>query len=159
MRIEAMAEKPMTEIGGAGRMDGKIHHLPVRVYYAETDAGGVVHHASYFLFAERARTEMLRLIGCDLGRMRAEGLLFLAVKSCTSDFLRTGRLDDLLDVRTFLTSVNGASVDLVQTIWRGDEELVRLQIRLVSVGDTGRALRLPAVLRADLQQLVMKVGD
>ena len=81
---------------GEGFGDG-VHHHPLRVYYEDTDAGGVVYYANYLKFAERARTEMLRDLGIDHSElMDNEGVAF-AVRHCTMDFLAPARLDDVLD--------------------------------------------------------------
>ena len=71
-------------------MDGKTHRFPLRVYYADTDAGGIVYHSTYLDFAERARTEMMRLCGLDYVRLQqVDGLLF-AVRSCAIDYRPSG---------------------------------------------------------------------
>ncbi|OIQ94314.1 acyl-CoA thioester hydrolase YbgC [mine drainage metagenome] len=139
----------MTEL--SGRWDGVAHLLPLRVYYADTDAGGVVYHATYLAFAERARTEMTRLMGLDQVRLRAEKGLLFAVRSCEIDFLRPARLDDPLTVRSALTHLGGASMHVLQTISRGEEELVRLVVRLVCMTETAKAARIPDDLRARFQ--------
>jgi len=135
----------MTEMSGVWQ--DRQHVLPMRVYYAETDAGGVVYHASYLNFAERARTEMTRLIGLDQVRLRDEKDLLFAVRSCEIDFLRPARLDDLLTVRSKLVHLGGASMHVVQSILRGDEELVTLLVRLVCMTGSAKAARIPQDLR------------
>src|SRR5262249_19258454 len=93
------------------------HHVfPVRVYYEDTDAAGIVYYANYLKFAERARTEMLRAHGFEHGGIGA-GLAF-AVRSCAVDYLRPARLDDALEVRTRITRVGGASLEADQDICR-----------------------------------------
>ena len=86
-----------------GLIEGRVHRLPLRVYYEDTDAGGIVYHAGYLRFAERARTEMLRCLGCDHATLRALGLIF-AVRRCMADFLAPARLDDRLVVETRLAA-------------------------------------------------------
>ncbi len=126
---------------GSGRLDGKGHYFPVRVYYEDTDAGGIVYHTAYLRFAERARTELLRQLGFG-GRCIA-----FAVVDCAVRYHRPARLDDALEVRTRPLGVGGATISLDQGIWRADELLAAIRVRVASLGETGRPKRLPARLR------------
>jgi len=124
------------------------HLHPVRVYYEDTDAGGIVYHSCYLNFAERARTEMVRELGISQQSLLQEGTAF-AVRRALVDFLRPARLDDLLTVETELRSIGGASLDLDQIIRRNDDgtELVRIEVRLGYITLSGRPTRLPAAMR------------
>lgn len=136
-----------------GRENGRVHHFAVRVYYEDTDAGGLVYHANYLQFAERARTEMLRDSGFAQSRLRAElGILFV-LRSCVADFLAPARLDDQLIVASRLTAVSGASMELQQIVLRDGLELVRLRVKLACISTSGNAVRLPALIRSTLAQL------
>lgn len=90
-------------------------HLSVRVYYEDTDAGGVVYHANYLRFMERARTEWLRSLGYEQDALRNEGVIF-TVRSAALEFIRPARFNDLLDVSVQIKQLRGASVDIYQTI-------------------------------------------
>ena len=132
------------------------HVFPVRVYYEDTDAAGIVYYVNYLKFAERARTEMLRLLGRGQQQMmEREGVAF-AVKSCRIEYFRPARLDDALEVRTGLVEVGGASLKLRQRVLRdrgdgrGSDLLADILIRLAVVDRTGKPTRLPADLRAAL---------
>jgi len=126
------------------------HVFPVRVYYEDTDAAGIVYYVNYLKFAERARTEMLRLLGRGQQDMlEREGVAF-AVKSCRIEYFRPARLDDALLVRTGLVEVGGASLKVRQRILRGGELLADTLIRLAVMDRAGRPARLPADLRAAL---------
>lgn len=122
------------------------HRLAVRVYYEDTDAVGVVYHANYLRFAERARTEMLRCLGLDHSTLSAHLGLFFTVRRCVVDYLGPARLDDRLEVRTSLARLGGASLDLEQRIVRDDRLLVRMDVRLALISSALRAVRLPRVL-------------
>ena len=150
----AMAETLPDHAGTAGHMEGSVHVMPVRVYFADTDAGGVVYHASYLTFAERARTEMLRLCGYNHEQlMGSDGLVF-AVRHCEIDFLKPAHLDNLLTLRSEVVDVGGSSLSIAQTISRGAAELARLLIQLVFIRlDDGRPVRLTAQVRAALKPL------
>lgn len=123
------------------------HVFPIRVYYEDTDAGGIVYYANYLKFAERARTEMLREGGLDQSRILAEQGLMFAVRRCATDYLRPARLDDLLTVSTRLIEARGARVDLEQRVHKaGDEnhDLAILAVQLACLDRRGRAVRWPA---------------
>ncbi len=149
----------MTDDRLAGWLDGKTHRYPLRVYYAETDAGTIVHHAAYLVFAERGRTEMMRRLGIDHLQLKTEQGLVFAVRSCEIDCLRSARLDDTLEVRSTLIHLGGASFHVAQSIWRDDEELVRLAVRLVCMHLSGGAKRLPTGVRGILQEYLSQEAD
>lgn len=128
-----------------------VHRFPVRVYYEDTDAGGIVFYANYLRFAERARTELLRDMGGEsAAEARGKGVSF-AVRRCEVDYLRPARLDDLLQVETRLLDPGGATLDAEQTVRRDGDMLVRMVIRLACMGPRGRPTRLPTALRAALE--------
>lgn len=127
--------------------------FPVRVYYEDTDAAGLVYYANYLKFAERARTEMLRRLGVEQERLRADTGLVFVVRRCAADYLLPARLDDDLVVVTRLKALGGASLDLDQDVRRGDALLVRLVFQIACLGQNGRPQRLPPVLRAALGSL------
>ena len=139
-----------------GWMDGRTHVYPVRVYYEDTDAGGIVYHANYLRFCERARNEMMRCLGHPHAAMvRDDGVAF-AVRRCEIDFLRSARLDDALEVATEIIDIGAATVDARQIVRRpepaGDGpgqgvELARLTLRLACINRMGRPARLPSALR------------
>ena len=134
----------------SGIIEGKSHFLPIRVYYEDTDAGGIVYHAAYLRFAERARSEFLRVIGWEHERMLRETGLGWVVRRAEIDFKAPARLDDALTVATWLAAMSGASMRAVQSVRRGVAELVRLHLQLVLLTPSGRPGRIPATLRATL---------
>lgn len=123
------------------------HVLPLRVYYEDTDTTGVVYYANYLKFAERGRTEFLRALDLDHGRLLADDDVHFVVRSCLADYQRPARLDDRLEVRTRLAELRRASMRMEQDVTRAGEHLVRLDVRLACVGRDGRPVRLPARLR------------
>ncbi len=129
------------------------HRFAVRVYYEDTDFSGVVYHANYLRYLERARTEWLRDLGVDqpallAGRDGRPPAAF-AVRHMTLDFRAAARMDDLLDVESAASEIGGASVTLRQCIRRGDALLVAAEVRVALVSG-GRPARLPADLVARL---------
>jgi acyl-CoA thioester hydrolase len=125
----------------------KPHQLSIRVYYQDTDAGGVVYHARYLNFAERGRTEMLRAAGFDQTRLREEQGVIFAVVSMNIDFRAPARLDDLLDVKSAVVKLGGASMEIQQDICREDKLLATLKVTLVCIDKSFKAVRLPKEVR------------
>jgi len=140
-----------------GSLVNGVHHLFTRVYYEDTDAAGIVYHANYLKFAERARTEMLRALGVEQGRLRRETGRAFAVKSCVVEYSRPALLDDELVVESRLVALGGASLEVDQRVKRGAAELARLAVRVACLGRDGRPARLPPALRAALKELLPKV--
>jgi acyl-CoA thioester hydrolase len=131
--------------------DGQRHVLPVRVYFEDTDAGGVVYHASFVRYAERGRTDFLRLLGTDARRLidgsdSTEPAAFV-VRRMTFDFARPGRMDDLLEVETRVKELGGASVTLEQTVSRDGVRLVTADVVVVLISISGKPLRLSTAVR------------
>jgi acyl-CoA thioester hydrolase len=124
------------------------HEIALRVYYEDTDAAGIVYHSNYLKFAERGRTEFLRAQGYDHPRLAAEHGVVFAVACCDVAFLRPARLDDLLMVRTVVTGVGGARLEMTQDVMREATVCARLAVTLaVLQGRTLRPMRLPPVLQ------------
>lgn len=125
-----------------------IFSLPVRVYYQDTDAGGVMYHANYINFMERARTEWLRTFGySNAGMMKELGVMFV-VRSLKLDYLRPALLDDLLQVSAQIKEIGRSRVTLTQTIVRGEELLTEGEVHLVCVDvKTFKPVSVPEVLR------------
>lgn len=134
------------------------HRWQVRVYYEDTDAAGIVYHANYLRFAERARTEWLRSLGLDHTTLLRERGVRFAVRRCCVDYLCPARLDDLLTVETRTAAAEGARLRLRQDIRREDELLVGLDIVLVALDGSLRPTRidraLPAAALAGLRGVV-----
>jgi acyl-CoA thioester hydrolase len=144
-----------------GFLDGVVHRLPVRVYYEDTDATGIVFHVNFLRFAERGRTEMLRALGSGHSDLsRAEGVAF-AVRKCEIDFRWPARLDDLLEVETRIVDIGGASIVFEQTIFKAEDmaattdrrPLVRILLTVFCINPQGRPVRLPRPVRLALDNL------
>ena len=147
------AESPLSTAPARGVIDGDVHRYPLRVYYEDTDAGGIVYYANYLKFAERARTEMMHLLEAGYAEGVTSGEIAFAVRRCEVDYLAPARLDDILEVRTTLSQTRGASINGHQVVTRGDEELTRLEVKLVCLNRDGRPARIPDELRNSLQSL------
>lgn len=125
--------------------------FPIRVYWEDTDAGGVVYHANYLNFLERARTEWLRSLGHGQQGLRDREDLVLVIRDMAIDFHKPARLDDLLQASVVPGELRAASLRVAQAITRGDELLVEARVRIACLtATTFRPRPLPEWLAADL---------
>lgn len=130
----------------SGRLTNGGHVLAVRVYYEDTDFTGVVYHAAYLRFAERGRSDFLRLLGirhAELDAGRDGERLAFAVRHMELDFHAPARIDDLLEVETRLVEARGARLVLDQTVRRGVTRLFRARVTIAVISADGRPRRLP----------------
>ncbi len=128
---------------------------PIRVYYEDTDAGGVVYYANYLRFLERARTEWLRHLGYEQDAlMRDPGILF-AVRRVELDYLRPARFNEALEVVSEVTRIGGASIDFAQQVLRTTDAAVlcRGTVRVACIAaEDMRPARIPDDMKRRLQQ-------
>lgn len=136
-----------------------VHTIDYRVYYEDTDAGGVVFYANYLKFAERGRTELLRTIGVENRAMYEDSGILFVVRRLQADYLKPGRLDDVFTVKTAIKAVNNASIDMKQSIFRHDSVLFNMDITLVCINDSGKPVRVPETLRAGLAPYIGQGGE
>jgi acyl-CoA thioester hydrolase len=139
-----------------GEMIGVVHHFPLRVFYEDTDAAGLVYYANYLKFVERARTEMMRLLGVTHSTMKQQTGLVFVVRRCAVDYGRPARLDDELVVKTRMLALGGASIELEQIVTLQGATLVSAILRLACINAEGRAARLPGSIRDVLAPLMHK---
>lgn len=131
-------------------LPGAVHRYQLRVFYEDTDAAGIVYYANYLKFIERARTEMMREAGVSHTQLMARRGVAFIVRRCNADFRAPARLDDLLEIRTRITDIGGASIEAEQVVWHGQDALVRCEIKLGCIDRGGRPVRLPEDVRAAL---------
>lgn len=124
-----------------------IHEFPVRVYYEDTDMGGIVYHANYLRFIERARSDWVRGIGVDQNAMREAGLIY-AVRRIEADYLAPAKFDEELLVATRMHKVTPARMTLKQEVSRAGQPLFRAEVTIVCITTGGKPARLPAEIRA-----------
>ncbi len=125
----------------------KIFTWPVRVYFQDTDAGGVVYHASYVNFMERARTEWLRTHGYSNADLMKEFGVMFVVRTMKLDYLRPALLDDMLSVTAQVVEIGRSRLTLLQSVRREDELLTTGEVHLVCVSrETFKPVRVPEAL-------------
>ena len=115
----------------------------LKVYYEDTDSGGVVYYANYLKFLERARTEALFSIGYSNQKIKDQFNSLIIVKSCNIEFKKTAYLEDELNIRSFVKSISKTSFFMNQIVTRDDNEIVNAQIHLVFVNNDGKPTKIP----------------
>lgn len=125
----------------------------IRVYYEDTDTGGIVYYANYLKYVERARSEVLRQLGINQTDLMATHQIGFAVRSCQIEFLKPARLDDLLTIETKLEEIGHASLAMQQTVYCAKEKLVTLAVKLAVVGAGMKPAKLPEPVRQALAGL------
>jgi acyl-CoA thioester hydrolase len=140
----------------SGHFADGTHVLPLRIYYEDTDAAGIVYYANWLRFLERGRTELLRLLGQEHSALRAERDVNWVVRRCTIDYLRPARLDETIEIVTRCGELRGASLDMIQEARRQEETLVHAELVVACMNATGRPVRLPVHVRSALAQVSAK---
>lgn len=136
-----------------------IHALPVRVYYEDTDAAGIVYYANYLRFLERARTELLRALGHEQSALATRRIAF-AVHSLSAEYRSPAKLDDLLTVETTVAALGRAQVTFVQRIVRGDETLLEAEIRVACIDPVrGKPTAMPSAIHRQLTSLLTPLAQ
>ena len=115
----------------------------IKVYYEDTDSGGVVYYANYLKFLERARTEALFSIGYSNKKIKEKFNSLIIVKSCNIDYKKSANLEDELKIRSFVKSITKTSFFMNQIISRDEEIIVEAQIHLVFVNENGKPVKIP----------------
>ena len=130
-------------IAPTGQFDRGVHAFPVRVYFEDTDLTGIVYHANYLRFMERARTEMLRALGIEQQAMLTSGDGYYSVYDLSITYVAPARLDDVLTVRSWVAQVRAAATIIGQDIWRDGRQLTRGRVTAAWLCMNGRPQRQP----------------
>ena len=133
----------MMENPEVGSVINCTHIFPLRVYFEDTDSGGIVYYANYLKYAERARTELLRCMGYPHTNMMADCSLALVVRRCEVDYFKPAYMDDVLKVHSGNVEIKAASLLIEQTITRKPDEIANILVSLACIGENGKPKRLP----------------
>lgn len=126
------------------------HRFPVTVYYEDTDMGGIVYHANFLRFIERARSDFVRRLGVDQNAMREAGVVWVVTR-IVADYLSPARFEDALQVETSVLKMTSARLTMAQVVRRDGQDLFRAEVTAVCMEmKTGKPVRLPAEVRASL---------
>ena len=123
----------------------------LKVYYEDTDSGGIVYYANYLKFLERARTEALVTLGFNNKKIKDDFGSLIIVKSCNIEYKRPAHLEDELNIRSFVKSVTRTSFFMNQFISRGEDIIVEAKVHLVFVNNAGKPMRIPETLFQDFK--------
>ena len=145
-----------SDLPTGGRFDGQQHRFPVRVYFEDTDLSGIVYHANYLRYMERARSDMLRLAAIDQRAAFEAGEGAYAVRTMELEYIAPARLDAALVVASRLIRVRAAAVDIHHTVMRGEDTLVRAGVQVAFVAPSGRPRRQPSSWLDAFEPLIWK---
>lgn len=137
-----------------GCLDGPVHRYAVRAYFEDTDLSGVVYHANYLRWFERARSDLLRLLGIDQRTAWEAGEGAYAVSELTIRYVAPARLDDCVVIETIAEDLGAASCRMRQQAFRNDTLLAEMRLRVGFVGPDGRPRRQPAPWRAAFASVI-----
>ena len=124
-----------------------MHRFCLRVYYEDTDFGGLVYYANYLKFIERARSEWVRSLGIDQRMLKSELGAVFTVRHLEAEYVLPAQFDDLLEVRTQIENLTAVRLILSQEVCRDKELLFKARVTLVAISASGKPLRLPAEIR------------
>ena len=121
-----------------------------KVYYEDTDSGGVVYYSNYLKFLERARTELISSIGLSNKILLDEYKTLIIVKSCNIEYMKPAKLEDKLQIYSSIESFNKASFIMIQNIKKKDDLIIKAKLKLVTVNQEGKPIKIPLVLEKHL---------
>ena len=124
----------------------------VKVYYEDTDAGGVVYYANYLKFLERARTEMINSFGLSNNKLLSNHKTAIIVKSCDIKYIKTAKLEDKIKIHSSILSIKRASFFMIQNIKKENQLILTSKIQLVTVDLLGKPKKIPAELQKQLNK-------
>ncbi len=143
-----------TPLPPSGALEGAVHRFPVRVYFEDTDLSGMAYHANYLRWFERARSDMLRLLGIDQRSAHESGEGVYAVADLAIRYVVPARLDDVLTIETTALELRAASVRLLQRALRQDQLVAEMTVRVGFIAPDGRPRRQPDAWRATFTRLI-----
>ena len=128
----------------------------IKVYYEDTDAGGIVYYANYLKFLERARSEALSDIGFSNKKIKEDFGAIIVVKSCDIDFKKSAHLEDHLKINSFITSFSKTSFIMNQVISRNNDIIVNTKVQLVFINEKNKPVKIPEKVLKNLKPFIFK---
>tara|TARA_B100000686_G_scaffold327034_1_gene385503 strand:+ start:778 stop:1221 length:444 start_codon:yes stop_codon:yes gene_type:complete len=129
----------------------------VRVYYEDTDSGGVVYHSNYLKFAERARTEMLRKINIEQNKLKLNYDIQFIVKKLNIEYNKPAKLDDLIKIESSILQLAAAKIIMEQIMYKKNDLIAKINLTLGSINSSGRPVRLPLKIFNKLKSNLIKL--
>ena len=131
----------------------------VKVYYEDTDAGGVVYYANYLKYLERARTEALSVIGLSNLKIKNDFGAFIIVKSCNIEYKKSAYLEDNLQIKSFINSISKTSFIMNQLIFKHEELIAEAQIHLVFINEKSKPIKIPEKILIDFKPYIFNISS
>ena len=122
----------------------------IKIYYEDTDVGGIVYYSNYLKFLERARTEMIESIGLSNKKLLEEYKTLIIVKSCNIEYVNPAKLEDKIQIYSSIETLNNASFVVNQNIKKDDNLIVKAKLKLVTVSQEGKPIKIPSILEKNL---------
>ena len=119
----------------------------IKVYYEDTDSGGVVYYSNYLKFLERARTELINPIGLSNQKLLDDYRTLIMVKSCNIEYIKSAKLEDKLQIYSLIESFNKASFIMIQNIKKNDDLIIKAKLKLVTVNKEGKPIKIPTIFK------------
>jgi acyl-CoA thioester hydrolase len=132
-----------------------VHKFNFRIYYEDTDSGGVVYYANYLKFAERARTELLREKGIHQSVLALEAGILFVVRSANLELFSPARLDEMIEVSSQISKISGASINIIQHINTADRAVAQIMVKVACINKNFKPVRLPDDIKIRLYQSVV----
>ncbi len=126
----------------------------IRIYYEDTDSGGVVYYANYLKFLERARTEAIYSFGLTNNTLREKYGTLIIVKSCKIDYLKPSKFEDKLTISSKLKEISKTSFVMEQNIYRDKELITKAEVHLVTVNENAKPIKIPEILEKNLKETI-----
>ena len=132
----------------------KTFTFKLKVYYEDTDAGGVVYYANYLKFMERARSDALKSLGFTNKLLIEENGTYIIVKSCKINYIKPALLEDDLEIKSNIKEITKTSFFMLQKVFRGNDQITDAEVHLVTIDKKGKPVKIPERLKEELEKLI-----
>ena len=132
----------------------KTFTFKLKVYYEDTDAGGVVYYANYLKFMERARSDALKSLGFTNKLLIEENGIYIIVKSCNINYIKPALLEDDLEIKSNIKEITKTSFFMVQKVFKGNDQITEAEVHLVTIDKKGKPAKIPERLKEELEKLI-----
>ena len=132
----------------------KTFTFKLKVYYEDTDAGGVVYYANYLKFMERARSDAIKSLGFTNKLLIEENGTYIIVKSCNINYIKPALLEDDLEIKSNIKEITKTSFFMLQRVLKGNDQITEAEVHLVTIDKKGKPVKIPERLKEELEKLI-----
>ena len=132
----------------------KTFTFKLKVYYEDTDAGGVVYYANYLKFMERARSDALKSLGFTNKLLIEKNGTYIIVKSCNINYIKPALLEDDLEIKSYIKEITKTSFFMSQKVFKGNDQITEAEVHLVTINKKGKPVKIPERLKEELEKLI-----